>query len=171
MYAEQQLCCEQKKKKKEAMHRTVVWWAGLCLYLSSLEIWLCGQHNIRSQDSLADWALGERTGCHCVCSLSALRFDFSFFFFGITRNSLCKASSPVQTWPQWNDIETEKRKWKVPTIFFHFSSFFYFGVLTIQNENFLLFFFFTSVGIYALGHSFVDLFSPSESRKPLVSQF
>lgn len=30
--------------------------AGLCLYLISLEIWLTGQHNVRSQDSLADWA-------------------------------------------------------------------------------------------------------------------
>lgn len=60
----------------KAKHRTV-WWAGLCLYLLSLEIWLWGQQNIRSQDSLTDWAL--RTGCHCVCSVSLLWGFMDFF--------------------------------------------------------------------------------------------
>lgn len=107
-------------------HRTV-WWAGSCLYLSSPGIWFWGQHNMRSQDSLAGWALGWQNWFPlCVRSL---RFYLHFFLvlLGIVCSNKFTSSNlaTVKWYRNWN------RRWKVPTIFLDFRQLYYFCSLTI----------------------------------------
>lgn len=64
---------------------SVVWRAGSCLYLSSLEIWLWGQHSIRSKIVLLIERSVCRTGYNCVCS-AHVRF---YLFFSALRGIVC----------------------------------------------------------------------------------
>lgn len=61
---------------------SVVWRAGLCLYLSSLQIWLWAYE---VKIVLLIERLVCRTGCHCVCS-AHVRF---YLFFSALRGIVC----------------------------------------------------------------------------------